>query len=666
MPDLTKILNDKFGFDAFRPHQEEACQVVADGRDSLLVMPTGAGKSLCYQLPAIARGGNALVISPLISLMEDQVSKLREMGFKAERIHSGRPREESRQACFDWRDENIDFLFIAPERLRVPGFLDWLAQRKPSLIAVDEAHCISEWGHDFRPDYRLLGSRIPALRPAPIIALTATATPDVQQDICKQLGMDQHAKLIHGFRRTNLAIEVVELKPSERPEEVVGLMKDEVNLPAIVYAPSRKECEALAERIRKVVPCRAYHAGLEASKRDAVQEDFINGDLPVVVATIAFGMGIDKHNVRTVIHTGLPSTVEGYYQEIGRAGRDGKPSRAVLMWSWADRRLHEFFMDRDYPPVPDMQQIHGLISNGSYDVDGLASELELKPQVAANRLDKLIAHGGAIVDEIGFIEARSNEWVQPYARRRQHREQQLELSTGYAQGNGCRMTALVQHFGDSEDSGHGCGMCDHCAPDKCKIKSFRPPNAQEQAGMSRILGVLSERDRQSAGKLYRDNFDENQLARRDYESLIDALATNGLVETEQDAWEKDGRLITYRRVSLTEVGREDDLDLSTAVLMPSSSTKKLKKTKRKAKKEGKSTEASPEPDSELAKRLRTWRKGKSDKLEVPAFRIFSNKTLSSIASIKPTTDDELLECTGIGPAKLEEHGQEILEIVNGG
>jgi DNA topoisomerase-3 len=312
---LSSLLEERFGFSSFRPHQQAVCEAAAAGSDVLLVMPTGAGKSLCYQLPGLARGGTTLVVSPLIALMEDQVVRLQALGLRAERIHSGRGRVDSRRVCGDYLEGRLDYLFIAPERLGVPGFPEFLAQRPLALIAIDEAHCISQWGHDFRPDYRLLGERLPLLRPAPVVALTATATPLVQRDIVQQLALAASTKqFIHGFRRTNLAIEAVAVPPKQRADRTRRWLALPERTPAIVYAPTRKLAEAVAVELEGEHRVQAYHAGLSAERRDEVQSAFLGGRLDVVVATVAFGMGVDKADVRTVVHLALPGSLESYYR----------------------------------------------------------------------------------------------------------------------------------------------------------------------------------------------------------------------------------------------------------------------------------------------------------------------------------------------------------------
>ncbi|MFK8003278.1 MAG: DNA topoisomerase 3, partial [Polyangiales bacterium] len=395
--ELPALLRETFGFD-FRPHQKSICETVTEGIDTLVVMPTGAGKSLCYQLPGIARGGTTIVISPLVALIEDQVLKLQAAGLVAERIHSGRTRVQSREVCRAYLDGRLDFLFIAPERLGVRGFPSMLAKRPPTLIAIDEAHCISGWGHDFRPDYRMLKERLTAFRSgAPLVALTATATPLVQKDICEQLGLHGDGKenggsknkgkseskqFILGFRRTNIGVEVVEVPRPERGAQARAILEGEGRLPAIVYAPTRKTAEQHAATLGKKLRAGFYHAGMNASARSEVQQQFIDGDIDAVVATVAFGMGSDKADVRTVLHMALPASLEGYYQEIGRAGRDGEQSRALLMYSYGDVRTLQSFLDRDYPPVSKLAKVHKAICTESLLREDLIASVNAKDEDA--------------------------------------------------------------------------------------------------------------------------------------------------------------------------------------------------------------------------------------------------------------------------------------------
>jgi RecQ family ATP-dependent DNA helicase len=675
---LAALLQSVFGFAHFRANQEAVCRAAIDGRDLLLVMPTGAGKSLCYQLPAIARGGTALVISPLIALMDDQAAKLDALGLRVARIHSGLERSVARQACVDYLQGTLQFLFIAPERLRVPGFPEMLAKRKLALIAIDEAHCISQWGHDFRPDYRMLGQYLPGLRdaldPAPVVALTATATPAVQADIVEQLGMVKPAKFIHGFRRENLGIEVAEIPVPERAEAICSLLADPGRRPAIVYATSRKQAERLAEELSRRIPAAAYHAGLEAETRERVQTAFQAGELEVVVATIAFGMGIDKADIRTVIHAGLPATLEGYYQEIGRAGRDGAPSRTYLMHSYADQKTHDFFLSRDYPPVDHLNQVFKALKDEPQAVEELREASRLGEEEFDKALEKLEIHGGARVDFGGSVTKGGTGWKKTYTIQAQFRAEQFEKVLRYTTSSECRMAALVRHFGDVADASRPCGICDVCDPAGAVLRQFRRATAEEREMVQAIADDLRPVDYKAAGTLQRSLDLVGRLSRDDFDSLLDAMVRAGLIEIEEAEYEKDGEVRRFRKVRLTEAGLDVRPATPLALLISDgvveefggrtpARARKARATAGKSRKRAE-TETAPvaltAEDEALAARLKEWRTAEAKRLGLPAYMVLNDRTVTALACSRPATPRQLLDVNGMGPAKVEKFGEAIL------
>jgi RecQ family ATP-dependent DNA helicase len=676
---LRGLLESVFGFAGFRANQEEVCRAASAGRDLLLVMPTGAGKSLCYQLPAVARGGTALVISPLISLMEDQAAKLTAFGLRVGRIHSGLDRGGARQVCADYLRGNLQFLFIAPERLRVPGFPEMLAKQRLALIAIDEAHCISQWGHDFRPDYRMLGQYLPGLRSsedsAPVIALTATATPRVQADILAQLGMIDPLKFIHGFRRSNLAIEVVEVSIPARAGIICRLLADPARRPAIVYATSRKQSESLAAELSVSLPAAAYHAGLDAETRDRVQRAFQAGELEVVVATIAFGMGIDKANIRTVIHAGLPSSLEGYYQEIGRAGRDGAESRTYLMHSYADQRTHDFFLNRDYPPVEHLNKVFAALGTEPLPVEEQRALSELAEEEFDKALEKLEIHGGARVDFGGAVTKGASGWQKSYTVQAQHRAEQFENVVRFADSGLCRMSQLVRHFGDVKDAGHSCGICDICDPAGAVLRCFRHATPAERIIVQSMVDELRQAAYIAAGTLQRKLELVGRMSRDEFYALLDAMVCAGLIEIEEATFEKNGEVLHFRKVMLTDSGFNVSPTTPLELLIadgiveefdaggpPPRSPKPPKSAARKPAAMA-APPPQPTPASEaLAAQLREWRTAEAKRLGVPAYIVLHNRALLEVALARPANPAQLLAIDGIGPAKAERFGEAILKL----
>ncbi len=598
---LHCLLKQHFGYDEFRPRQETIISNALAGRHSLVIMPTGGGKSLCYQLPALALGGLTLVISPLIALMKDQVDGLRANGIAAEFINSSLDYDAVVEVERKAQAGAVKLLYAAPERVSTPGFQRFLESLNLRLIAIDEAHCISEWGHDFRPDYRTLSDLRARFPHTPVMALTATATERVRQDIVEHLRLGDGAQFVSSFDRANLAYSV---RPRKRAwESLLGLLDERRGQSAIIYCFSRRETEELAERLAaNGHPALAYHAGLDAETRRQTQERFIDGEVPVVAATIAFGMGIDKPDIRLVVHYALPKSIEGYYQETGRGGRDGQPSDCVMFFAEGDRRKHDYFL-REM-------------------ADGEA-------RAAAERQLRQVV-------EYGRLSTCRRKYLLTYFGDTMDGESCGNCDVCLAERRSVDVTVVAQ-----------------------KVLSA-VIRTGERFGIAHISNVLlgsnSERiqnwghNRLSVFGIVAD-YDRNALR-----NIADGLIDRGLLTR------ADGQ---YATISVTQAGREwlrSRQSLALEMRVDEPVARRGRRSERPARAAVKSTVA-PDYDAGLFEELRALRRRLANERGVPAFVVFNDATLRGLAAAKPTDPQAMLAVSGVGPAKLSQYGEPFLVMI---
>lgn len=466
----------RLGVTTYRPGQRDLIHAVMSGRSALGILPTGGGKSLCYQLPALFLPRAILVVSPLISLMQDQQNKLTGRNIPATNLNSTLTPAEEREAIEGIRHKEPELIYITPERLENPEYMDLLKKTGVSLIVVDEAHCVSQWGHDFRPAFLAIRDAIRILGKPPVLALTATATPQVIEDILKQLSIEDALVVNHGINRPNLLFEVVRtVNEEEKFERLVDIIRQTTFGPGIVYVPTVRQANDLFDRLlQRGLRVGRYHGKMKAKDREQSQEAFMNDEYPFIVATKAFGLGIDKPNLRVVVHYAFPDSLESYVQEAGRAGRDGKPARATLFYRLEDRRVQSYFLGGKYPHQDESLRVYHAISRLSMEANNqtgvtMAAVIE-RTGLHKNRVKVIVA----LLEALGIVErgrrlkkrrdfaddAEFRTFVEEYEQRHADDQDRLETMMRYGQTTMCRVRYLTQYFGQKQST--DCGHCDNC------------------------------------------------------------------------------------------------------------------------------------------------------------------------------------------------------------
>ncbi len=485
--DLPSGLKSIFGFDTFRPGQRDVMEATLQGTNSLVVMPTGSGKSLCYQLPACVMEGITLVISPLIALMKDQVDALTAKNIPATFINSSISTTEQHDRLFNMEMGHYKVVYIAPERFRSSRFCEAIANTKIALLAIDEAHCISQWGHDFRPDYLTMARVREQLGHPPTIALTATATSQVQRDILAQLNLPEAEIFVYGFERPNLFFEVHDCRSKgDKLDRIRAVLDHWAGESCLIYCATRKQVEEVSKALDKLgIGAGMYHGGLSDGERERVQDAFMRDQFPVLIATNAFGMGVDKSDIRAIIHYNIPGSIEAYYQEGGRAGRDGEPSHCLMLFNYVDRGIHEFFNDQTYPKPETVERVWAHLSKLGVGTHHMGSEqLADRLNRGAGRGKRLNSWGVETVlrqlQRAGHVETGNRDgfpWIEVCDLSRirdlrvdwEYLESRRAINEGllgdvvrYASGRSCRQLYLLRYFNSRPSFEGGCGHCDVC------------------------------------------------------------------------------------------------------------------------------------------------------------------------------------------------------------
>ena len=609
--DKHTILKETFGFADFRPAQEEIIDELLSGRDVLGVMPTGAGKSLCYQVPALLLTGVTLVISPLISLMKDQVQALGQNGIRAAYINSSLTAAQITEVVRRAANQHYKLIYVAPERLLTPAFIALCQQMPVAMLTIDEAHCISQWGNDFRPSYMKIQDFLAKLPVRPVIsAFTATATGEVRDDIVHLLRLHNPRRIVTGFDRENLFFSVQ--KPKDKDETLLKIIHEHRDDTGIVYCSTRKAVEEVCDFLQQNrIAATRYHAGLSEIERHQNQDDFLFDRAAVMVATNAFGMGIDKSNVAFVIHYNMPMDVESYYQEAGRAGRDGSPAECVVLYSGQDVKTNAFLIDRK-EPNPDLSDIQQLL-----------------------------------------------------ARQRDH--DRLKAMTFYCSSHTCLRAYILRYFGETAHA--YCGHCSNCQTEFSQVDATR-----EAKAILAVVYRLAQR-RQQFGKTVIIDILLGSKSERIYRAQLDTLAAYGFLQDSSraklsailDQLQEQGYLAvtgtTYPVLALTERSRGILQDDEPVFIMVTKEKPKAKANSN-ARRSGFEPESGTHLDQDLFARLKALRSSLAKSEHVPAYMVFTDATLTDMCRKKPQNQAELLAVSGVGTQKAQRYGQRFLQEIH--